>query len=121
MSSNNDENNNENNDNNDNDSYHDPEWENYKLYPKEKYIELLIPCYITNYPLDEFVTINNIYFKMLDDIKIYIIENNLKLSFDGKEDILSEPYQNQNMSRNDIKHLKSWYWWKDKPKKFIAG
>jgi hypothetical protein len=96
-------------------------FEEYKLYPKEKYIELLKPDEITNYPLDEYIVINEIEFKMLDDLKIYIIENNLKLSFDGKEDILSEPYQYQNMSRNDIKHLKSWFWWKDRPRKFIAG
>lgn len=90
-------------------------FEDYKLYKKEKYISLLKEDEITNYPLDEYVIINGIEFKMLDDIKIYIIENNLKLSFDGKEDILSEPYQNQNMSTNDIKHLKSWYWRKDRP------
>ena len=90
-------------------------FEEYKIYPKEKYIELLKPDEITNYPLDEYIIINGIEFKMLDDLKIYIIENNLKLSFDGKEDILSEPYQYQNMSRNDIKHLKSWFWRKDRP------
>ena len=90
-------------------------YEEYKLYPKEKYIELLKPDEITNYPLDEYVIINGIEFKMLDDLKIYIIENNLKLSFDGKEDILSEPYQYQNMSRNDIGHLKDWFWRKDRP------
>ena len=66
-------------------------YEEYKLYPKEKYIELLKPDEITNYPLDEYVIINGIEFKMLDDLKIYIVENNLKLSFDGKEDILSDP------------------------------
>ena len=75
-------------------------YEEYKLYPKEKYIELLKPDEITNYPLDEYVKINGIEFKMLDDLKIYIIENNLKLSFDGKEDILSEPlikfFENKN-------------------------
>ena len=66
-------------------------FEEYKLYPKEKYEQLLKPDEITNYPLDEYVKMNGIEFKMLDDLKIYIIENNLKLSFDGKEDILSEP------------------------------
>ena len=30
-------------------------YEEYKLYPKEKYIELLKPDEITNYPLDEYV------------------------------------------------------------------
>jgi len=114
MSSNNNDNNNDND--NDNNSYYDPEWENYKLYPKEKYIELLRPYDITNYPLDEFVTINRIIFKMLDDLKIYIIENNIEISNNtGKEDIFSEPYQNQNMSINDINHIRKWYWCKDKP------
>ena len=70
MTENNDEN------NNDNDSYYDPEWKNYKLYFEEKYIELLRPSDIINYTFDKFMTINGIYFRMLDDIKIYIIENN---------------------------------------------
>ena len=88
----------------------------YKIYSNEKYIKLLKHDEITNLPLDEFVTINNIRFKMLDDLKIYILENNIKITFDGTEDILSEPYQYQNMSRNDIGHIKDWYWLKDKPR-----
>ena len=95
-------------------------FEEYKLYPKEKYEQLLKPDEITNYPLDEFVTINGIRFKMLDDLKIYILENNLKISFNGSEDIFSEPYQYQNMSRNDIGHIKDWYWLKDKPRIIIS-
>lgn len=91
-------------------------FDKYKIYPNEKYIQLLKQDEITNLPLDEFITINNIKFKMLDDLKIYIIENNLIISFDGSEDILSEPYQYQNMSRNDISHIKDWYWLKDKPR-----
>ncbi len=82
--------------------------ESYKLYPKEKYEQLLKPNEITGFPLDEFVTINGIYFKMLDDIKIYVLENNLGL-YDDKEDILDEPYKNQNMSVNDTTHLRDWY------------
>jgi hypothetical protein len=57
---------------------------------------------------------------MLDDLKIYILENNIKLSLDGKEDIFTEPYQNQNMSDDDIKNIKMWYWWKDKPDIIIS-
>lgn len=83
-----------------------------KLYPKEKYEQLLKPREITNFPLDEFVVINGIQFKMLDDIKIYILENNLSLH-DDKEDILNEPYKNQNMSRDDIIHLRNWFHEKD--------
>ena len=71
--------------------------------------------------MDEFITINGIYFRMLDDIKIYIIENNLKLSNnEGKEDIFTEPYQNQNMSINDINHIQRWFWCKDKPEIIIT-
>lgn len=96
------------------------QYNEYKLYSENKYKELLDPDDITNLPLDEFVVINGIEFKMLDDIKIYILENNLKLSLKGEEDILSEPYQYQNMSDNDIKHLKMWFWWLDKPKTFYV-
>ena len=95
-------------------------FEQYKLYTKEKYEQLLKKYEITNYPLDEFVIIDGIRFKMLDDLKIYILENNIKINFDGKEDIFSEPYQYQNMSTNDIGHIKDWYWWKDKPREFIV-
>jgi hypothetical protein len=91
-------------------------FDEYKLYTKEKYESLLKPDEITNLPLDEFITINGIRFKMLDDLKIYILENNIKLSFDGKEDIFSEPYQYQNMSANDRGHIKDWYWLKDRPR-----
>jgi|LauGreDrversion4_2_1035121.scaffolds.fasta_scaffold1688528_2 hypothetical protein len=84
------------------------EYDKYKLYPKEKYEKLLKPHEITNFPLDEFVIINGIEFRMLDDIKIYILENNLSL-YDNKEDILDEPYKNQNMSYNDSKHLRDWF------------
>lgn len=93
-------------------------YDEYKLYDKEKYNKLLNLNDITNLPLDEFVVINGIKFKMLDDLKIYILENNLILSLEGKEDILSEPYKYQNMSDNDIKHLKTWFYWLDKHKKF---
>jgi len=84
-------------------------------YSKEKYEQLLKPDDITNYPLDEFIKINGEEFKMLDDLKIYILENNIKLYFNGKDDIFTEPYKEQNMSWNDIKHIKDWYWRKDKP------
>jgi hypothetical protein len=96
------------------------QFDEYKLYPKEKYLQLLKPHDITNLPLDEFITINGIKFKMLDDLKIYILENNIKLSLDGKEDIFTEPYQYQNMSDDDIKNIKMWYWWKDKPDIIIS-
>ncbi len=82
--------------------------ESYKLYPKEKYEQLLKPHEITGFPLDEFVIINEIYFKMLDDIKIYILENNLGL-YDNKEDIVDEPYKNQNMSERNANHLRDLY------------
>ena len=95
-------------------------FEQYKLYTIEKYEQLLKKDEITNYPLDEFVTIDGIRFKMLDDLKIYILENNIKIYFNGKEDIFSEPYQYQNMSRNDIGHIKDWYWLKDKPRIIIS-
>lgn len=65
-------------------------FEEYKLYPKERYEQLLKPDEITNYPLDEYIVINGIEFKMLDDLKIYILQNNFKLSFDSKEDILKK-------------------------------
>lgn len=91
-------------------------YEKYKIYSNEKYIKFLKPDEITNLPLDEFITINNTKFKMLDDLKIYILENNLTITFDGTDDILTEPYQYQNMSRNDISHIKDWYWLKDKPR-----
>ncbi len=91
-------------------------FEEYKLYSKEKYEQLLKPDEITNLPLDEFVIIGGIKFKMLDDLKIYILENNIKIFFDGSEDIFTEPYREQNMSWNDIKHVKDWYWWKDRPR-----
>ncbi len=92
----------------------------YKLYPEEKYLQLLKPHDITNLPLDEFITINGIKFKMLDDLKIYILENNIEISLSGKEDIFTEPYQNQNMSDEDRKHIKMWYWLKDKPDIIIS-
>ena len=95
-------------------------FDEYKLYTKEKYESLLKPDEITNLPLDEFITINGIKFKMLDDLKIYILENNIELSFDGKEDIFSEPYQYQNMSVNDIGHIMDWYWLKDRPRIIIS-
>jgi hypothetical protein len=59
-------------------------------------------------------------FRMLDDLKIYILENNSKVSFDGSDDIFTEPHQYQNMSWNDIGHLKDWYWWKDRPRVIIS-